>query len=335
MDPASTDRWTGAARLGSLLPARVAAPGSGRCSRSALLQRRHSGVEAHIGSTDPTPGGRLLGCRGVRRADGRRGGAGRLRGCRGCGRRRGRRGRCDRGCSGLGRGCCGLGRGRVLGSGGGGRAGGVRRRRRDDGIPLAEVDPRGLALLADGLEVLGAADVEQPGDDVARHRLDPGVQVTHGGVVVAAGRRDAVLGLGQLVLQGHEVLVGLEVRVGLDDREQPAEGLAEHVLALGLLGGRLPRRHRGRAGLDDVLEGAALVGGVPLDRLDQVADQVVPAGQLDVDLSPGLLHQVAQLDQAVVGDDRPADDGDQEDDDDDDGDDHGCSRARTGGLTRS
>ena len=172
------------------------------------------------------------------------------------------------------------------------------------------------------------------GDDVARHGLDLGVQVAHVGVVVAARGGDAVLGGGQLVLQGHEVLVGLEVGVGLDDREQAAERLAEHVLALGLLGRRLTGRHRGGAGLDDVLEGAALVRRVALDGLDEVADQVVPAGQLDVDLAPGLLHQVAQLDQAVVGHDRPADDHDQDDDEDDDGN-HGCSRARTGGLTRS
>ena len=209
--------------------------------------------------------------------------------------------------------------------------------RRDDGVTLPEVDPRGLALLADGLEVLGPLDVEDARDDVARHRLDLGVEVAHGGVVVAAGRGDPVLGGGQLVLQGQEVLVGLEVGVGLDDREQAAERLAEHVLALGLLGRRLARCHRGRAGLDDVLERAPLVGGVALDRLDQVADQVVPAGELDVDLAPGLLHEVAQPDQAVVGRDGPADDDEQQDDDDDDDDGggHGCSRARTGGQTRS
>ena len=217
----------------------------------------------------------------------------------------------------------------------GGAATGVPAGRRDDGVTLPEVDPRRLALLADGLEVLGPLDVEDAGDDVARHRLDLGVEVAHGGVVVAAGRGDPVLGGGQLVLQGQEVLVGLEVGVGLDDGEQAAERLAEHVLALGLLGRRLARCHRGRAGLDDVLERAPLVGGVALDRLDQVADQVVPAGELDVDLAPGLLHEVAQPDQAVVGRDGPADDDHQQDDDDDDDGGHGCSRARTGGQTRS
>ena len=50
--------------------------------------------------------------------------------------------------------------------------------------------------------------------------------------------------------------------------------------------GRGPRR-------GDRLERLPLVGGVALDGLDQVGDQVVPPGQLDVDLPPGLLDEVA------------------------------------------
>ena len=56
--------------------------------------------------------------------------------------------------------------------------------------------------------------------------------------------------------------------------------------------------------------------GVALDRLDEVRDQVMAALQLDVDLAPRLLHQVAELDQAVVDADRPQDE--QHDDTDDD-----------------
>ena len=206
---------------------------------------------------------------------------------------------------------------------------GVAAQRGDGRVPLAEVDPGRLALLADGLEVLGLADAEDVGDDVRRHRLDLRVEVPHGGVVVAAGRRDAVLGGGQLLLEGEEVLVGLEVGVGLGDGEQATEGLAQHVLALGLLRRGLPRSHGPGASLDDVLEGAALVGGVPLDGLDEVADEVVPTGELDVDLAPGLLHEVAQPDQPVVGDDRPADDGDEHHDD---AGDEGQARAALGGV---
>ena len=66
------------------------------------------------------------------------------------------------------------------------------------------------------------------------------------------------------------------------------------------------------AGLDDGLEGLPLVGGVALHRLDQVGDEVVAALELHVDLGPGVLDPVPQLDQAVVHDDD--DEHDQDDD---------------------
>lgn len=48
--------------------------------------------------------------------------------------------------------------------------------------------------------------------------------------------------------------------VGLGDRDEAAEGLAQHVFRRGLLGGALTGGHRGGPGADDVLEGSALVG---------------------------------------------------------------------------
>ena len=62
--------------------------------------------------------------------------------------------------------------------------------------------------------------------------------------------------------------------------------------------------------------------GIPLDGLDEVADEVMATGELDVDLAPRLLHQVAQLDEAVVDPDGPQDENQDDDDDDDQGDDH-------------
>jgi len=54
------------------------------------------------------------------------------------------------------------------------------------------------------------------------------------------------------------------------------------------------------------------VGGVALDRLHQVRDQVVAPLELDVDLRPGVVDPVPQPDQAVVAEDE---DEDEEDDD--------------------
>ena len=70
------------------------------------------------------------------------------------------------------------------------------------------------------------------------------------------------------------------------------------------------------AGRRHLVEHPALVRGVPLDGLDEVRDEVVPALQLGVDLTPGLLDEVPEPDQAVVLRHRP-----QQHEHDDDGDD--------------
>src|SRR5665647_2675047 len=87
--------------------------------------------------------------------------------------------------------------------------------------PAAAAQSEGILSQALGLEILRTADLGQARDEVARDGLDLGVELTDVRVVVAATRRDTVLGRGQLLLQRKEVLVGLEVRVGLGNGEQP------------------------------------------------------------------------------------------------------------------
>ena len=128
-------------------------------------------------------------------------------------------------------------------------------------------------------------------------------------------------------LQLLEVLAGPQHRVGLGHREQPSERLRQLVLLRGLLGRAGSGGDGRRPGTGDLVEHAALVGRVALDRLDQVRDEVVPAVQLDVDLPPGLLHQVPQPDEAVVRADDP-DEGDHDDHDDDDQDDDTGAHSR-------
>ena len=161
------------------------------------------------------------------------------------------------------------------------------------------------------------------GHDVARHRLDGRVQRLHRGVEELPGVGDLVLGAHQLGLQLQEVLVRLEVRVGLGEREQPAQGLGQHVLLLGQLAGRgagLLRVDRALARGDDGLERGPLVRGVALDGLDQVGDQVVTPRELDVDLRPGRLDLVALPDELVER--RDAVEEDRADEHDDDQQDH-------------
>src|SRR5581483_3336735 len=70
------------------------------------------------------------------------------------------------------------------------------------------------------LEELGLLEVEHRGDDIGRERLDPPVEVADVAVVEAPSRLQPVLGVGELLLEGEEVLVRLQLRVVLRDREQ-------------------------------------------------------------------------------------------------------------------
>ncbi len=127
---------------------------------------------------------------------------------------------------------------------------------------------------------------------------------------------------GELLLQGEEVLVRLQVGVGLRQREQLPQRAGEDVLGLGLLlGPGALGLDRGVARLHDAFEGALLVRGVALDRLDQVGDEVVAPLELHADLRPRGVDAVAQLDEPVVARDEP-DHEHQDDGDDDDPDDH-------------
>ena len=142
-----------------------------------------------------------------------------------------------------------------------------------------------------------------------------GVQLGDRVVVVLAGERDLVLGLGQLLLEVEEVGVGLEVRVGLGDGVQPDQG----ALELGVRGrlGRDVAAGRGRldlgARLGDLLEDLALVGGVPLDRVHQVRDQVGTAGELDVDATERLLGRHVVGPELVEPGDAEGDEGEHDD----------------------
>ncbi len=144
------------------------------------------------------------------------------------------------------------------------------------------------------------------------------VQQRHLVVVELPRVGDLRLGADQLLLQREEVLVRLEVGVALGDRDQPSEPRRD-----GVLGARLilhPRgAHRLRPRLGHLLEDLALVRRVPLHRLDQVGDQVVPAAELHVDLRPAVLDAVPERDEPVVREHGPEqqdhDHGDEDPDD--------------------
>ena len=80
---------------------------------------------------------------------------------------------------------------------------------------------------------------------------------------------------------------------------QAAEGTGKRGFGLANL-----RRSLGANGirteLDDGLQRAALVAHIAFDRLDQVGNEIMPALELHVDLGPGVVHLVAQVNETVV-----------------------------------
>src|SRR5712692_817169 len=154
-------------------------------------------------------------------------------------------------------------------------------------MPLApEGHARRLAIfLSVELEVLALGEAEEGRDEVGRHGVDRRVEVAHDGVVVAARVLDRVLDLPERGLELREALVRLEVGVRLGQREELAEGAGQRVLRLRARLGGL-RGHGGAPRAHDRVERPPLVGGIALDGLDEVRDEVGAALELHVDVRP-------------------------------------------------
>ncbi len=136
-------------------------------------------------------------------------------------------------------------------------------------------------------------------DEHRREALDRGVQIAHGGVVIAPRALQLTFDIRQLVLQLEEIRVGLELRIGLGNGEQ-ASKQARHLCirlssALDTPGGK--RLGAVRAYF---LKHLALVGGVSLNGFHEIRNQVRAAAELHGDSAEALLHQSPQPDQPVV-----------------------------------
>lgn len=135
-------------------------------------------------------------------------------------------------------------------------------------------------------------------------------------------------GVGQAIFRGAQLfhqlqdrVVGLELRIGLAHGEQPPEGDAESLLALlqGVQGDGILRPGLGlvQAGLRLLarrhhrLQRFALVLQIALHRFHQIGDEIVPAGELDIDLGEGVAVGVTRRDQSVVEADREQAESDQ------------------------
>jgi hypothetical protein len=165
----------------------------------------------------------------------------------------------------------------------------------------AEVDPGRRLHAGRRLERFAAIRAHDPGRDGLRELPDVRVVPLHRLIVVPACHSNAVLGLGQFILERHEAPVRrqLGVRLHGNVQEQP------QVLGHGRVGpGQLVRRRSRSHGLGHLLPGLRHPGpglrhlgeGLLLEprRLvhggHQVGDEIVAAKQLRLDISPPAIH---------------------------------------------
>ncbi len=99
---------------------------------------------------------------------------------------------------------------------------------------------------------------------------------------------------------------GFEVGVAFDVDHESAEGAGELGFGGAGFGGAFGA-HGLCAGFGDGFECFALVAHVAFDGFDEVGDEVVAALELDINLRPGVIHVIAEVDEAVVDGDEPED----------------------------
>ena len=181
-------------------------------------------------------------------------------------------------------------------------------------VALVEFDLYRLAFFGDvfDFQQFGDAEAEHARDDVGRELFDGAVVFGDAVVVVLAREGDAVFGRGDFFAQRGELVVRLEVGVVLEGGVEAAEACAQGLF------GRGECAHAGAAAAAfGVFQG---VGGVVArgdDRgqrflfvlqvfardFDEVRDEVVAAGELDVNLRESVFRVVAVVDEAVVNGD--------------------------------
>ena len=172
-------------------------------------------------------------------------------------------------------------------------------------------------------EELPRPQPEHRGHDPRRELGDRGIEIAHDGVVVAPRVLQMVLDIGQRGLQGGEARGCFEFGIRFGDGDDALQCVAEGVFFPGPCGrSRLRRLHGPPAGGDQRLECGPLVARVPLHDRDHVRNEIVTPLELDVDIGPGVVAELAQSNETVEGEDRPTG----HDDGDDRGESHGSLR---------
>ena len=174
-----------------------------------------------------------------------------------------------------------------------------------------ERDVRNFALLF-RLDIQEACqfEAECAGDDVVGEIL--GFVVVGENRIVKGLAREChlVFGTRQFLLQLHHVLIRLQIRISFREGKKTSERAAKEALGrtefLYRIGvgrvrfGSLEIRYGSITGTDDGVECFAFMLHVAFDGFDEIRDQVVTPGQLDIDLRESVFDAIAKIDQTIV-----------------------------------
>jgi hypothetical protein len=80
------------------------------------------------------------------------------------------------------------------------------------------------------LEIVFGAKPRKTGDDVRREHSDARIEIARIPVIKAPRDLDAILGIGEFLLQGEKFLVGLQREIAFADSKQLAKSTHQDIL---------------------------------------------------------------------------------------------------------
>lgn len=157
------------------------------------------------------------------------------------------------------------------------------------------------------LEEIKLFEMEQVGHDRVGEGFDFGIEVAYHPIVKAPRGLDFIFCIRQFVHELGHILVGFELRVGFYRNAETPHEPAERLFGLGQIRGiaQLLRVERSRARPRNIFEQLLFVLHVPFDARDQIGNEVVPALELHINITPAFLRSVAQADEGVEDHDEP------------------------------
>ena len=148
-------------------------------------------------------------------------------------------------------------------------------------VIVSELDFDILCFSSIDFEVIHPVETKRSCNQVAWEHFNCIVHITSRGIIVSAGALDAFFKAGKCLLQVEEFLVSLQVRIILSQRKNSFQCTGQFQFSCTAI--FTTCIHRPAAELYDFFKCSALILGIPLDRIDEVGDEVIALLEIDID----------------------------------------------------